>query len=180
MTILSIPHHLSVDLCGPVACKYVPVTQDISSRLEPPNKIPNSCCWKAETSFSPTHVLPSVSFQGLMVCTKLWSSSTFFMRAKTHQGLDILFTSSQQSENHSTTELSQKFRTHYALFRSPPRSNFSSSFLASPQCPQKTDCSWHFFSLQPNMFSSHTPRANLLATSAGAAVVVHLISDRAQ
>lgn len=41
--------------------------------------------------------------------------------SQTHLGLNILFTSSQHSENRKNTELRQKFRTHYSLLRSQPR-----------------------------------------------------------
>lgn len=51
--------------------------------------------------------------------------------SQTHLGLNILFTSSQHSENHNITELRQKFRTHYSLFRSRPRSKSSPSALLS-------------------------------------------------
>lgn len=57
--------------------------------------------------------------------------------SQTHLGLNILFTSSQHSENHNNTELRQKFRTHYSLFRSRPRSKSSPSPLLCPCCLQR-------------------------------------------
>lgn len=49
--------------------------------------------------------------------------------SQTHLGLNILFTSSQHSENHNNTELKHKFKTHYSLFRSRLRSKSSPSPL---------------------------------------------------
>lgn len=88
--------------------------------------------WTAETSFlpplyHPSHPLPSIPFWWLMVCAELWALQYFHDVSQTHLGLNILFTSSQHSENHNNTELRQKFRTHYSLFRSRPRLKSSPS-----------------------------------------------------
>ncbi len=97
----------------------------------------------------------------------------FYDVSQTHLGLNILFTSSQHSENHNNTELRQKFRTHYSLFRSQPRSK--SSPLLCHDVFRKQTPSLRLFSTFSNIYvlSCHALGANLPATTSEAILLVH-------
>lgn len=103
---------------------------------------------------SPTRPLLSISFSmadfGLCGAVGL---RCFRGASQTHLGLDILFTSSQHSENHNNTELRQKFTAHYSLFRSRPRSNSESGLWYSFFISIDTCC--HVILCEPNSRQTH-------------------------
>lgn len=130
MDVLSLQQRLSVALC---VAQWL-INMCPSRRISPASEQTHQrTFWTAENIFlplpSPPHPLPSISFRWLMVCAELWALQYFHDVSQTHLGLNILFTSSQHSENHNNTEPRQKFRTHYSLFRSRPRSKSSPSPL---------------------------------------------------
>lgn len=127
VAVLSLQQRRSESVCGPAAYKHVPVTQDNSSLQRPPNKHTNAhfghLTLPPPILYSPfSQPSPSLRFISMAdgLCRAV-GIQYFHDVSQTHLGLNILFTSSQHSENHNNTELRQKFRTHYSWLRSQPR-----------------------------------------------------------
>lgn len=127
VAVLSLQQRRSESVCGPAAYKHVPVTQDNSSLQRPPNKHTNTHFGHLTLPPPLLHSpfsQPSPSLRFISMADGLCRAvgiQYFHDVSQTHLGLNILFTSSQHSENHNNTELRQKFRTHYSLLRSRPR-----------------------------------------------------------
>lgn len=152
VTVLSLQRRLSVALCvAPCLFKHVPVTQDSSQSLETNTPTHILDGRNIFLSHSPLPSPPPASLHFSSMADGLCRAvglQYFHDVSQTHLGLNILFTSSQHSENHNNTELRQKFRTHYSLFRSRPRSKSSPSPLLCPVvCRLQTLLLLLFFSL---------------------------------
>lgn len=84
--------------------------------------------WTAQTSLFPRPLLllllPCLRFISMAdgFAAELWAYGTFMMRAKPIWDSISCLPALSTLKNHNNTEPRQKFRTHYSLFRSQPRS----------------------------------------------------------
>lgn len=180
VAVLSLQQRRSVALCVAQWFLNMCPSRSNSSLRRPPNK---HTFW---TSFfcpfpplpsillSPSHPLRFISMaDGLCRAVGI---QYFHDVSQTHLGLNILFTSSQHSENHNNTELRQKFRTHYSLFRSQPRSK-SSPLLCHDVFRKQSLLLLLFSQSIGYMFWCHALWANLPAATSETVMVVHKITE---